>query len=74
MNKVIILSYDENIIKETLSKHILAEWNIDLDEVVRNVQISNGMYVFVIEGDGFAFINNTLVDVMPGWSKTENPR
>ena len=38
---------------------------------MKTVEIVNGMYVFVINSDGFAFIDNELVDVMPGWRKTE---
>ena len=65
------MSYDEEKIREILKKRILPEFNETIDDVMKTVEIVNGMYVFVINSDGFAFIDNELVDVMPGWRKTE---
>ena len=65
------MPYDEEIIRETLEKRILPEFNETIDDVMKTVEIVNGMYVFVINTDGYAFIGNKLVDVMPGWRKDE---
>ena len=62
-----IMAYDEEKIREILKKRILPEFNETIDDVMKTVEIVNGMYVFVINTDGFAFIDNELVDVMPGW-------
>ena len=61
------MGYDEEIIREILKKRILPEFDETIDDVMKTVEIVNGMYVFVINSDGFAFIDNKLVDVMPGW-------
>lgn len=68
---MIIMGYDERIIREILEKRILPEFNETIDDVMRTVEIVNGMYVFIINTDGYAFVGNELVDVMPGWRKNE---
>lgn len=65
------MGYDERIIREILEKRILPEFNETIDDVMRTVEIVNGMYVFIINTDGYAFVGNELVDVMPGWRKNE---
>lgn len=64
-----IMSYDENTIRKILEKRILPEFNETIDDVMKTVELVNGMYVFVINSDGYAFVDNELVDVMPGWRK-----
>ena len=64
---MIIMSYDEEIIRDILIKRILPEFDETIDDVMKTVEVVNGMYVLVINTDGYAFIGNTLVDVMPGW-------
>ena len=66
-----IMAYDEEIIREILKKRILPEFKETIDDVMNSVEIVNGMHVFVINTDGYAFIGNELVDVMPGWRKDE---
>lgn len=68
------MSYDEQAIKNELKKHIPKGYDVDLNEVLKTVEIVNGMYVFTMLTDGFAFIGNYLVDVMPGWKKTDEVR
>ena len=63
------MSYDEEKIKQILEPRILPEFNETIDDVMKTVQLVNGMYVFIINTDGFAFIGNQLVDVMPGFRK-----
>ena len=63
------MSYDENTIRKILKKRILPEFNETIDDVMKTVELVNGMYVFVINSDGYAFVDNELVDVMPGWRK-----
>ncbi len=63
------MSYDENTIRKILEKRILPEFNETIDDVMKTVELVNGMYVFVINSDGYAFVDNELVDVMPGWRK-----
>ena len=64
-----IMSYDESTIRKILEKRILPEFNETIDDVMKTVELVNGMYVFVINSDGYAFVDNELVDVMPGWRK-----
>ena len=63
------MSYDEEKIKEILEPRILPEFNETIEDVLKTVEIVNGMYVFIINTDGFAFVGNQLVDVMPGYKK-----
>lgn len=63
------MSYDEEKIKQILEPRILPEFNETIDDVMKTVQLVNGMYVFIINTDGFAFVGNQLVDVMPGFKK-----
>ena len=63
------MSYDENTIRKILEKRILPEFNETIDDVMKTVELVNGMYVFVINSDGYAFVDNELVDVMTGWRK-----
>ena len=65
------MSFDENLIKEELTKHIDANLtgHVDLNKVISSVDFVNGFYIFQIDDVGFAFLNNTLIDVMPGYTK-----
>ena len=65
------MTFDENLIKEELKKHIDENLmgSVDLNKVIETVEIENGFYIFKINHIGFAFINNTLIDVMPGYTK-----
>ena len=62
------MNYDENLIIEELKKHLTGlDVSIDFNEVLASVEIVDGFTVFNMLGDGFVFIGNTLIDVMPGW-------
>ena len=65
------MSFDENLIKEELKKHIDVNLTgpVDLDKVIASVEFVNGFYIFKINDVGFAFLNNTLIDVMPGYTE-----
>ena len=52
------MSYDENTIRKILEKRILPEFNETIDDVMKTVELVNGMYVFVINSDGYAFVDN----------------
>lgn len=64
------MSYDTNAIKDELKKHIPQDYTVDLDEVIGTVEIIDGLTVFTMLSDGYAFVGNQLVDVMPGWKKS----
>ena len=65
------MSYDEEKIREILKPRILPEFNETIDDVMKTVELVNGMYVFIINTDGFAFVGNQLVDVLPGFRKQD---
>ena len=64
------MSYDAELIKEELKKHIPKDYEVDLDEVMQTVELVNGMTVFIMLTDGYCFVGNHIVDVMPGWKQT----
>lgn len=68
------MMYDDEKIKNELKKHIPKDITVDLDEVLDTVEKLNGMIVFTMLNDGYAFVSNILVDVMPGWKSKEGEK
>ena len=64
---MIIMSYDKEEIIKALKKRDFSDIDIDYEEVLKTVEYENGQYIFTMNGNGFVFVGNILVDVMPGY-------
>ena len=61
------MSYDPEIIKQTLKEKNYTDEEIDYDKVLETVEYIDGQYIFTVGDVGFAFVGNILVDALPGW-------
>lgn len=63
------MSYDKEVIKKVLKEKNLTDDDIDYDKVLETVEYENGQHIFTMNGTGYVFVGNILVDAMPGYKK-----
>lgn len=63
------MSYDKEIIKQTLKERNYDDETIDYDKVLETVEYDEGKYIFTIGDVGFVFVGNILIDALPGYKR-----
>lgn len=66
------MSYDKEVIKKVLKEKNFTDVEIDYDKVLETVEYENGQYIFTMNGTGYVFIGNTLIDALPGYKRRIN--
>lgn len=61
------MSYDPEVIIQTLKEKNYSDEEIDYDEVLNTVEYVDGQYIFTVGDVGFVFVGNILIDALPGW-------
>ena len=63
------MGYDKEAILKVLKEKDFTKTDTDYEEVLTTVEYDNGQYIFTMNGTGFVFVGNILIDVMPGYAE-----